>query len=231
MAEEDKTAFSEEQVQGIKQIVSQIVNSAIATRDKMSDKKREQDREALKADFAKLLEEKLAKPADPKDDPDGKGGKPRDRKEDVEIQTMKRRMEQLEKTTQEAMQQAAAERAKNRNAAKRDAVAEILEPLGITGARFKYAYAALQDRLNYAAEDSDDLVFSEDTGGEVDYRAGLTAWAKSDEAKILLPPTGTQGAGTRPRSGNPQVKSGPVTAQERNQKMLSVLGEWGENPR
>ena len=43
--------------------------------------------------------------------------------------------------------------------------------------------------------------------------------------------TGVNGAGTRPKSGNPQVKSGPVTAADRNERMKSALAEWADNPR
>jgi len=232
MAEEDKAPFNDDQVNSIRQIVSTIVNSAIATRDKMADKKREQDRETLKTDFAKLLEEKLGAPGPNGEPPDGKprkGGKDDDR----EVTTLKRLVEDLKKGIEESNQAAARERSKNRETDMRNAVAEALEPMGITGIRFKAAYALLQQsgRIKYAADDSDDINFVDETGAELDYRAGLPNWGKTDEAKIFLPPTGTQGSGSKPRSGNPQVKSGPLTPQERTQRINAALGEWAENPR
>jgi len=226
--------FNDEQVNSIRQIVSTIVNSAIATRDKMADKKREQDRAAMTADFAKLLEEKLKPP--PGDEPTEPGGKPGKggKADDAtvrELTTIRRQMEQLTKTSEENAQRAAAERAKNREAAMRGAVSEALDPLGINGIRFKAAYALLQQsgRIKYAADDSDDLIFLEEgTGAEIDYRPGLATWAKSDEAKIFLPPSGTQGAGTRPPARNPQIKNGPVTPQERTARINAALSDWAD---
>lgn len=122
------------------------------------------------------------------------------------------------------------ERNKNRSVALRNAISEALEPLGITGIRFKAAYAMLQQQgqIRYAADDSDDISFV-DAAGEVDYRTGLEAWVKSPDAAIFLPPSGTQGAGSRPRSGGPQIKSGPLTPADRKQKMDEVLSAWAEN--
>ena len=52
--------FSEEQTESLKTLVGSIVNSAISARDKMADKKRQEDRDAVTAAFAKTLDEKLS---------------------------------------------------------------------------------------------------------------------------------------------------------------------------
>lgn len=239
MAEENQSPFNDDQINGIKQIVSTIVNSAIATRDKMADKKREQDREALKTDFAKLLEEKLGaignkgnnNPDDPPNpDGSGKGGKNRGQDDATlrELATMRRQMEQLSKTSEENALRASNERAKNRENALRTAVSEVFDGVGISGLRFKGAYGVVRGQLKYVDDESDEIIFTDETGTELDYRAGLSSWLKSDEAKIYLPPTNTQGSGSRPRNGNPPIKGGPVTPGERSQRINAALSDWAE---
>jgi len=228
MADDTPTSpFTEEQTNSLRQLVSSIVNSSIRARDVQADKKRAEDREAIKSDFAKMLDEKLAAFTPATDD--GKGSK-RDRKEDVEFATLKRQFAEMQARAEESDRRAAAERAKNRDITLRKAAEEVLESAGITGTRFKAAYALLQQegRIRYAADDTDDIVFTESTGTEVDHRTGLSGWAKSEEAKLFIPPSGTQGSGSRPKTGQPQVKNGPVTPQERNDRIKAALADWAE---
>lgn len=225
--------FSEEQTNSLRQLVSQIVNSSIRARDVQADKKRAEDRDAIKSDFAKMLDEKLTALAPKPDDgdkTDGKGGKPRDRKEDVELATLKRQFSEMQQRAEESDRRASAERAKNRDITLRKAAEEVLEGAGITGTRFKAAYALLQQegRIRYAADDTDDIIFTEAMGAEVDHRTGLSGWAKSEEAKLFIPPSGTNGSGSRPRTGQPQVKNGPLTPAERKEKLNNALADWAE---
>lgn len=227
-------ALSAEDKSEITDLINNSINGTVSNLKKLAALDRKKDADELKTSFGALLEEKLAAlaPPDPGDNKPGRKGK---EGEDRELATLRRQLDELSKTTAESQRVAAAEREKNRNNALRASVAEVLEPLGITGMRFKAAYALLQQtgRIRYADDASDDINFVEETG-EVDYRAGLGSWSKSEEAKMFIPPTGgtgVNGAGTRPKSGNPQVKSGPVTAADRNERMKAALAEWADNPR
>ena len=225
-------ALDENDLKTITEMLNTTVNGSISNVKKLIEMQRKKDADELKLSFGTLLDEKLAGFTPPKDD-DGKPGKKPKDGDDRELATLRREFEELKKTAATANQVAQAEREKNRNNAMKASVAEVLEPGGITGMRFKAAYALLRDRLRYADDASDDINFVEESG-EVDYRAGLGSWLKTEEAKMFIPPTGgtgVNGAGTRPKSGNPQVKGGPVTRADQNARILGALGEWAENPR
>ena len=229
-------ALDESDLTTIKELVNTSINGVVSNLKKQGDLARQKDGEALKGDFQKMLDglaEKLS--AGGGEEPpggDGKGGKGGKGGESArELATLRQQVQETARRLDESQKQAQAERDKNRSAALRNAISETLEPLGITGIRFKSAYALLQQegRIRYAADDSDDISYV-DAAGEVDYRTGLAGWVKSDDAKIFLPPSGSQGAGTRPRSGQPQMKSGPLTDAERSQKMNEAMAAWAENP-
>jgi hypothetical protein len=225
-------ALAEEDLAAIQTLVNTTVNGAVSNLKKLAVLDRQKDAESMKESFGKLLDEKLQALAPPPEPGDGgKGGKG-GKSGDVELATLKRQVEDLRKSSEESARVAASERAKNRSAKMRDDVREALREHGITDARFKAAYAMLQQDgvLRYQSDDSDDIVFA-DVTGEMDYRTGLATWAKSEDAKLFLPPSGTQGAGTRPKTGQPQMKGGPLTPAERAQKMNAALGEWADNSR
>ena len=231
-------ALSEEDLTQITGVVQDKINGVIGNLKKTFDLGRQKDSEALKGDVQKMfdaLTEKLAAGGGAGEGGDadtGKGGKGGKGGESArELATLRQQVQETARRLDESQKQAQAERDKNRSAALRNAISETLEPLGITGIRFKSAYALLQQegRIRYAADDSDDISYV-DAAGEVDYRTGLAGWVKSDDAKIFLPPSGSQGAGTRPRSGQPQMKSGPLTDAERSQKMNEAMAAWAENP-
>lgn len=225
-------ALDEEDLKTVTNLVNSSINGAVSNLKKLSVLDRQKDSDALKETFGKLLDEKLQAlnaPPDPDGKP-GKGGKNADG--DRELATLKRQVEDLRKSSEESAKIASGERAKNRNAKMKEDVREALREHGITDARFKAAYALLQQDglLRYAADDSDDIVFA-DVTGELDYRTGLATWAKSDDAKLFLPPSGTQGAGTRPKGNNLQMKTGPLTPADRSERMNAALSEWASNPR
>lgn len=211
MAENDQNQgpFTEQQLDGIKSLVSNIVNSAISARDKMADKKRAEDRDAVKNEFAKLLDEKLSahRPATD-DDKDGKKGR-RSKEEDVELTALRKSLEDLRQQNEATMQRAQRERAKNIDGAVRNAIFEALSEHGLDTQRAKAAYAAfkLDERIESQVDDESDAVsvlFRDDDGQQVPLKDGVKRWVKTDAAKIYLPPTGAKGSGSRPANSSGQ---------------------------
>jgi len=210
MAEQDQPPFSDAQVDSLKALVSGIVNSAISARDKMSDKKRAEDRDAVKTEFAKLLDEKFAsfKPAGD-DDKDGKGKGRRSKEEDAELTTLRKRLDEVQQQNEQAIQRAARERAKNVDNTVRNAIFESLAEHGLDQPRAKAAYASLHldGRFESQVDDETDAVtvlFRDDDGAQVPVKDGIRRWVKTDAAKIYLPPTGAKGSGSRPTNSGGQ---------------------------
>jgi hypothetical protein len=226
--DDNKTAFSEDQVASLRTLVSGIVNSAISARDKMVDKKRAEDRDGLKADVAKLLDEKFAslKPADPA--PSDKDGK-RSKGEDLEAATTRKQLAELRELVEKANSRAAAERAKNEANELRERIGKMLAPTGIDGTRFRGAYAVLKDRIRKQSDEDDaPYVFVDDSGEEIDLEIGVKGWTKSDEAKIYTPPTGAAGSGARrvasPLTQAKDGKSKETTYEDVGNMVLGLMG-------
>lgn len=212
---DDQHPFTDQQVDSLKSLVSGIVNSAISARDKMSDKKRAEDRDAAKGEFAKLLDEKFAafRPAE-EGDKNGKGGKGgRSKDDDVEMTAMRKTLDDLRQQNEQTLQRAQRERAKNIDGSVRNAIFEELAGHGLDQARAKAAYAAfrLDDRVESQVDDETDAVtvlFRDDDGQQVPLKDGVKRWVKTDAAKIYLPPTGAKGSGSRPTNSGGQ--KGPL---------------------
>lgn len=208
--ENDQPPFTDQQVDSLKSLVSNIVNSAISARDKMADKKRAEDRDAVKNEFAKLLDEKFAahRPA-ADDDKDGKGKGRRSKEEDVELTALRKSLEDLRQQNEATMQRAQRERAKNIDASVRNAIFEALNEHGLDTHRAKAAYAAfkLDDKIEAQIDEETESVsvlFRDDDGQQVPLRDGVKRWVKTDAAKIYLPPTGAKGSGSRPANSSGQ---------------------------
>lgn len=228
-----KPAFTEEQLAGLKPLINNIVNSAIASRDRMADKKRAEDREAVTNAFSKMLDEKLAalKPADDpggggggKDGKDGGGG--RKSALELELTTLKRQREEDNKRMAEAEKRANDARARVEAAELRDRAARILGESKIEGKRFQGAYALLKDSIRRQSDEPDaPYVFINDLGEEVELEQGLRSWAKSDDAKLYIPPSGAGGSGARPvrqPPGGSQKKE--VTFEDVGNAVLGLVG-------
>jgi hypothetical protein len=196
--------FTEEQLEGIKTLVSGIVNSAISARDKMSDKKRGEDRDAI----LKAIDEKLQtfKPAAP--DPEEKGAKggKRSKEDDLELTALRKSMDELRLQNEQERARAARERSKNIDNSVRQSIYEALSEHGLDAVRSKAAFASFKLDGRFEAqhdEDSDEVtvLFRDDDGTQVPLRDGIKRWVKTDAAKIYLPPTGAKGSGSRPSTG------------------------------
>ncbi len=221
--------LSEEDLGQVREIVNGTVNGVVAALKKSSDAQRTKDQEAL----GKLLEEKLSalKPQDPPGD--GDGGK-KNKGESVELATLRKQQADTTKQLEDIRKERDAERAKSRAAQKRSNVGEALSKHGIEGMRFRGAYAMIQERIRNREDNSDELVFVDDSGAEVDLDVGLASWAKTDEAKMFLPPIGASGSGARrapTASGKPPEKK-DVTYEDVGNAVLGMLSSSAlDNPK
>ncbi len=143
-------------------------------------------------------------------------GKPDAKKEsaapDPELKKLQDQIGSLTKQAEDARAERDTERAKVRDATLRQRVGELLAAAGIEGVRARHAIGLLIDseRAVRWSDDGDSIVFRAGDRGDVDLEAGLRTWLKSDDAKLYLPPKGTQGSGDRPANGGPSTRpSGP----------------------
>lgn len=128
---------------------------------------------------------------------------------DVDSPLVKGLQKQLDEQKASVLQMKAerdAEKARSRDQALRSKLSEDLTKGGLDPRYVKAAVGNLVDvekRVRFAADEGDEIVFK-DSSGEVDLATGLKDWVKSDDAKIYLPPRGTQGAGDRSGGRTPQ---------------------------
>lgn len=219
-----KPAFTPEQGEELNKILGATVNNMLTARLKTFEKQlHEKIGSSIGETLTKTLDEKLAgfkqSAADDEGGKDGKGKKG----ESVELATLRRQMSELTQRTEESDRRYAAERAKNRAATLKDASQSVLATHGIDGNKFRVAFAVLQQdgRIRYAADDSDDLVFVDDAGNEVDLAVGLKSWVKTEDAKMFLPPSGTRGSGSRP--GNGTAPTAPVSREQAQTNAMNYL--------
>ena len=192
--------------------VHQLINSALASQKKELERKAKEDREA----FSKMLDEKLGalKPAEPA--APGEGGK---KAKDVELDSLRRQMQELQGQLQEQRDVAQRELQKNRTSQMHSVVQERLAEMGkITGTGAKLALMALtaSGRVGYGeGDESEKLVYRGDDGVTVDLETGLKQWLKTEEAKYFQAPSGARGSGSRPGA----APAGPATGNPMNNAM------------
>ncbi len=180
-------------------------------------------------DLLAKLTEKLAKKPDTDDEGDGDdaaggtaAGKDGDqiaklkRKHDRELAEMRKR---LDKTETERN----TERTQARDTRLRTLVDELLAASGIDGARIKQARGFLVDaeKRAYLRDGDDRPMFRDGDDVEVELKEGIAAWAKSDDAKIYLPPRGAGGSGDRGGGKNPP--SGNKAADRKQAAAVAIV--------
>lgn len=109
--------------------------------------------------------------------------------------------------------------AKARDTLLRSRVAEAAATFGVDAKRAKVLVGHLIDsekKIKWGEDGSSVLMSHED--GDVDVRAGLESFFKSDEGKFFMPPTGAVGSGDRPAQGG--VPVGRNTTREQLAAML-----------
>lgn len=132
--------------------------------------------------------------------------------------------------TERMQQERDAEKARARDQVLRTKLADDLTKGGIDPTRVRHAVGILVDvekRVRFADDEGDELVFK-DTTGDVDLATGLKGWLKGEDAKIFLPPRGTQGAGDRSQGRPPQNGQQPPSV---GGALLGMArGVMGETP-
>lgn len=126
---------------------------------------------------------------------------------------LKKQLEDLKKRAEEADARATAERQKQRDASLRAQVTDHLTKVGLNPKAIKQALMVLVDgekRVRYA-EDGDDLLFTDESGDDLDLASGIESWGKSEAAQFYMPARGTSGSGGRPAGGAKPAPRSPAT--------------------
>lgn len=186
-------AFTEAQEAHLKNLVGGIVNSAMRGHLIMADKKRAEDREAVRQDFSKLLDEKFSALTD-----GGGGGKKG--KDDPHLATLQKDLQTLREQHQLSEKARLEERAQRRRIEMRAKVSESFKRAG--GDPLKddlfQAYAVDSKRLiHHVDDDSDDVVGEDATAGAIELDSWVKSFLKTDTGKHFVPPTGAGGSGAR----------------------------------
>jgi hypothetical protein len=214
----DEKTFSDEQTAAIKEIVGGIVNSAISARDKMADKKRAEDRDAIKSEFGKLLDEKLStfRPTEVGGEGGEGGGKGKGGKgPDPQLVAMQRKLDDMDARERASTERAAKAEQRRRALERNSRLDAALAKGGVSDPFMRELAIAHFDRRGVApwsSEDEDgEVVWSVEDGLPVSLDDGFGKWLKTEEAKRFLPPTGTKGSGSRPGNGRPpEAKKDPT---------------------
>lgn len=181
-------------------MVNEIVSKAISARNKQIESKIEKSL----SDFSSKLDEKFAalKIDTPPAGSSGDPPKPSDIENHPLVKGLQKQIADQKTATEQIKAERDAEKARVRDQVLRTKLTDELTKGGIDPRYVRHAVGVLVDaekRVRFAADDADDLVFKDATG-DVDLGTGLKGWLKSEDAKIFMPPRGTQGSGDRPGS-------------------------------
>jgi hypothetical protein len=208
-----------------KYVTPEALNSAIVGHLSRFEKKLAPQFDAI---ASRIVEQLRPAPAVEDDDADedataAPSGAPDDmaaklsRRLDRERAEWRKRMEKLEREREE-------ERSKARDAQMRQAVRDQLIEAGVDPARVKQALTWVVEgerRIQYSEDGS--LTYRDDDGVPVSLSEGLSSWAKTDDAKVFLPPRNLQGSGDRPAS-NAGAQSNDRAAQRQALILKEMLG-------
>lgn len=200
-----------------KYVTEEQLNRAISARFGDFQKKLEKSiGESLATTLTAKLDElktSLAAPAD-----GGTDSKEAPKGADIEnhplVKGLQKQISDQKAATEQLKTERDAEKARAREQVLRTSLADSLTKGGVDPARVRQAVGILVDvekRVRFAGDDDDELVFK-DVTGDVDLATGLKSWIKSDDAKIFLPPRGTQGAGDRSAGRPPSPGQQSMTA-------------------
>jgi hypothetical protein len=220
------TALDEE---AVSRIASQTLNSVFTGRSKklQADIVAELDKKL--EPFTKKLEDFMAastsggKPAKK-----GKDGEPDDATPEYkglqrQLQEQKMEHEKLLSKLKESEDRAQA-------TALRQSLAEELSKHGISDAlRVKGAIAMLFSDGKVRRDEDGRAVFAESEDSLIDLATGIKAWAKTDDAKIFLPPAGTRGSGGGPGQSPPKADQKPGEASAYDIGM-AIASQFGGTP-
>jgi len=212
-------------LKGITDSTSKLVNDGITKRFERFEKSFGDNVKSalgeIAADIDTRLEQKVAalKPADlPPPDGKAKGageaGKPAaDPIHDAAMKALEKKIADQDKAMAKLNEERAAEKRKARDITRRHVSAEAYTKAGGDPARVNHALGYLQSegRIGYESDDSDALVFRDESGEAVDLATGIAGWLKSPDGQHYMPPRGSNGSGGT--SGKaPTRKAGAPTA-------------------
>jgi hypothetical protein len=209
-------------------VTEEQLNRAITSRFKDFEKKLDKSNEGLVTTLSSKLEELVTgklESLQPKPDDKGEGSKPAG--ESPEMKAMARQLAEVQKALEKSNQEKDVERARSRDRDLRSKLQEALSGAGITGVQLKHAVGVLVDAEKRVRIDDDDRVlFKGDDGDELPLADGVKSWVKTDEAKIYLPPRGSQGSGDRSQGkGTPNGQQQPSVGSVLLNMASSVMTE------
>jgi hypothetical protein len=226
-------AFNEEQTEELKGLVGGLINSAITARDKMSDKKRAEDRAAIEASFAKTLTEQLAalKPAGGGEGGEGgeKGGKGGGKEgRNLEFDTLRKQHAEAMEAIKQANERVKRAEERRRDVERTNRIDATLSKAGVVDPFMRDLAIAHFDRKGRVVwsgdEDDATIVWNGDDGVPVGFEEGFGSWLKTDEAKRFLPAAGKGGSGGRPGNGKPPEEKKNVTLDDVGNWVLGAAG-------
>lgn len=181
-----------------KYVTEEQLNRAISARFNDFSKKLEKANEGLASTLTTKLEELVTGKLDalkPAGDGEGKGTKGAPT-ESPELKSALKRIDDMSRQLETERQEKLAEKANARAKDLRQQVTEALTAAGISGVALKHAVSVLVDGEKRAKfdEEGERVLFRSDDD-DLPLADGVKRWMKSDDAKIYLPPRGTQGSG------------------------------------
>jgi hypothetical protein len=141
------------------------------------------------------------------------------------VRALQRQLADVSQRLEKSAAEVESERAKARHQSMVGALQDALASAGLDTPVMRHAVGYLVDTSKRVRMDDDDSVlFLDEAGGELPLKEGVTAWARSDDAKPYLPPRGASGSGSPPAGRRP---SRVVDPRERARELLqrSVLGD------
>jgi len=212
------------------QTVNELVNRAITARLKPFSEKLEKTLGDLTTGFTGKLDEfsKQFEALKPKEDPKPKQPKDKDAAplnlaELPEWQATQKQLADQQRKLDAAEKKAAESEAKRREAFRRQHTDEALVKAGVDAKAVRAARALLEADGRIKLSDDGESISYIDGDDEKSLEDGLKTWAKSDEAKIYLPPRGTTGSGDRGGGSAPKHSTGGTTKESIGNALVALL--------
>lgn len=212
---------------------SEMINKALTNRNKQVEAKVEKAIAELQKSFEEklsaLLDASKKAPEPAADDKPANGKAPANAAPKVEenpvVKELQAKLATMQKQLETTEREKRAERDRARDKDLRQKLSDELVKSGVDPTRVRHAVGLLVDadkRVRYV-DDTDEIVFVKDEDGEeVDLRAGLKSWAKSEDAKIYMPARGTTGSGDR-ASSKQKNQNGANPVEELGNALLDAF--------
>ena len=216
----------------IAQIAAQVVNQAFTARSKTL--KNELTSEFTKGfeSMAKRLDELATSKADSRKKKGPDGEETGEAQSTPEYRGLQRQMAEMKAQLEDRDKQVAEAGARAKHTELRSRVAEELGKVGVTNPMLVKAATSIlvtEDKRVQFDEDGQ-LVFHESPDSVLDIATGIRAWAKSEDAKNFIQPTGAMGSGSRPaqRAQQGRPANAPKSQTEEDFDLGSALArEFG----